>query len=108
MPVPLCKVLLQPWAALLWQKINAAGHVSVAKSRLDLVTAHYAPSEMYSPNYLQRSTQNCVSNEPEACLLILVQGSGPGEGLSEDVARSFFQQLILAVNFCQKLGIANR
>ena len=36
------------------------------------------------------------------------KGSGPGEGLKEDVARHFFQQLILALDFCQKLGIANR
>ncbi|KAK9918051.1 hypothetical protein WJX75_000792 [Coccomyxa subellipsoidea] len=36
------------------------------------------------------------------------KGSGPGEGLPEDVARGFFQQLILALDFCQKLGIANR
>lgn len=36
------------------------------------------------------------------------KGSAPGEGLPEDVARGFFQQLILALDFCQKLGIANR
>lgn len=36
------------------------------------------------------------------------KGSGPGEGLPEDMARNFFQQLILALDFCQKLGIANR
>ena len=36
------------------------------------------------------------------------KGSGPGEGLKENVARHFFQQLILALDFCQKLGIANR
>lgn len=36
------------------------------------------------------------------------KGSGPGEGLAEEVARGFFQQLILALDFCQKLGIANR
>ncbi|EIE18357.1 kinase-like protein [Coccomyxa subellipsoidea C-169] len=36
------------------------------------------------------------------------KGSGPGEGLHEDLARGFFQQLILALDFCQKLGIANR
>ena len=36
------------------------------------------------------------------------KGSGPGEGLKEEVARHFFQQLILALDFCQKLGIANR
>ena len=36
------------------------------------------------------------------------KGSGPGEGLQEEVARGFFQQLILALDFCQKLGIANR
>jgi serine/threonine-protein kinase SRK2 len=36
------------------------------------------------------------------------KGSGPGEGLPEDVARGFFQQLILALDFCQKLGIVNR
>ena len=36
------------------------------------------------------------------------KGSGPGEGLPEEVERGFFQQLILALDFCQKLGIANR
>ena len=36
------------------------------------------------------------------------KGSGPGEGLPEDVARHFFQELMLALDFCQKLGIANR
>lgn len=36
------------------------------------------------------------------------KGSAPGEGLPEEVARGFFQQLILALDFCQKLGIANR
>jgi hypothetical protein len=41
-------------------------------------------------------------------LILILQGSGPGEGLPEDVARAFFQQLILALDFCQQLGIANR
>ena len=33
---------------------------------------------------------------------------GPGEGLPETLARRFFQQLIFALDFCQRQGIANR
>ena len=40
--------------------------------------------------------------------MVTVQGPGPGEGLPEDSTRAFFQQLILALDFCQQLGIANR
>jgi serine/threonine-protein kinase SRK2 len=36
------------------------------------------------------------------------KGLNAGEGLPEPEARRFFQQLILALDFCQKLGIANR
>lgn len=32
----------------------------------------------------------------------------PGQGLPEDAARWFFQQLMLALEFCHELGIANR
>ena len=31
-----------------------------------------------------------------------------GQGLAEDSARAFFQQLIIALDFCHELGIANR
>lgn len=31
-----------------------------------------------------------------------------GEGLKEDDARGFFQQLLVALEFCHELGIANR
>ena len=31
-----------------------------------------------------------------------------GEGLPEDSARGFFQQLLVALEFCHELGIANR
>ena len=31
-----------------------------------------------------------------------------GQGLVEDSARAFFQQLIIALDFCHELGIANR
>lgn len=31
-----------------------------------------------------------------------------GEGLKEDDARGFFQQLLIALEFCHELGIANR
>lgn len=31
-----------------------------------------------------------------------------GEGLREDDARGFFQQLLVALEFCHELGIANR
>ena len=34
--------------------------------------------------------------------------AGPGEGLPEALARRFFQQLIFALDFCQRQGIANR
>ena len=34
--------------------------------------------------------------------------AGPGEGLPETLARRFFQQLIFALDFCQRQGIANR
>ena len=34
--------------------------------------------------------------------------STPGQGLPEDAARWFFQQLMLALEFCHELGIANR
>ncbi len=30
------------------------------------------------------------------------------QGLAEDLARWFFQQLIVALDFCHKKGIANR
>lgn len=30
------------------------------------------------------------------------------QGLQEELARWFFQQLIIAVDFCHKKGIANR
>ena len=48
------------------------------------------------------------ANSLGVCVLFGSQGSGPGEGLPEDVTRRFFQQLILALDFCQRLGIANR
>ena len=31
-----------------------------------------------------------------------------GQGLREDSARAFFQQLMIALEFCHELGIANR
>ena len=31
-----------------------------------------------------------------------------GQGLMEEAARAFFQQLIVALEFCHELGIANR
>ncbi len=31
-----------------------------------------------------------------------------GQGLPEDTARAFFQQLMIALEFCHELGIANR
>ena len=31
-----------------------------------------------------------------------------GQGLMEEAARTFFQQLIVALEFCHELGIANR
>jgi len=38
----------------------------------------------------------------------LAQAFSNSRGLAEDLARWFFQQLIVALDFCHRKGIANR
>ena len=64
----------------------------------------YSSSANAGPEVVRPSDYNCSAALCEPC----AQAFSNSRGLAEDLARWFFQQLIVALDFCHRKGIANR
>ncbi len=50
----------------------------------------------------------CAQIKPKGCLEVNGWSTACSHGLKEEHARFFFQQIILAIDYCHKMKVSNR